>query len=825
MTTLQDAKLATLQAQLATTGHVNDLELLWVQALGATSGSIVDGWWEVFDAAAIPPGQFNDRAVAYIVSVAGAPPSDDYNEHWRHYWLNATLGPAPPPAFANVQHWFDFTDLATVFSDQAGTVPSVLGGAIRHVVNKGLDGTPATTTDGDATTVTLLDSGIVVGGVERTIGQSLDSTHALTLNHALPGGASGAAFAMLVRAEQAMTAARTIFAWGGMGANMVGNAGGPDPAPWNFSISGGGFIVSAKPVVPFEWVSIIVSKDGGTQDYFSRVSGTPELNSSPSPYSPVTFPGPGMTIFSTGNDIVELGELIIWDRALTLAERDAATAYFDTKYGTLPFIDVPSTVAELIHHYDLSDPLTVFRNTAGTQAAGEGDPIRLLLDKGTQISDLQSAGGGDQAPVYRESFLGGQNVGEFAPSANNRSLLGTDGPGLATSTTGISAALVFQIDQAIGGAVTVAAWGSAPNGFRGGREFGAGQFGWDMPGASSVFSLTPHVVGGWYLWYVSRPAGVGNAIYQKSGEAQQSTLLGAMLDILAGQSIGLTHITSQDFRIAEWVVWDGPLSLTELTELVNEIDVKYGTMPVLPPPPVPAPGNLLHHVDASDASTVWADAAATIPATNGATVERIDNKGTRGTPLLRVGFGPVTYLTGVLNGLNVIEFQSANGQLTITAESPGLAISATGFTSALITRRRGTVAVGNPILWRWSPAAGTPGPSLRLKGGTQDLAADVTGNPEEILIGASGLDTWYLIYISVDPVGADDAKYGSPGPEVVTPFGVPTDIPDLADVRWGTSNITMENVEAFFWDRPLTAAERAQLIAYADAKYGTLPHT
>lgn len=818
MTTLQDAKHAALLAGLGVTeGHVNDMELLWLQALGATSGNIVDAWWEVFDAAAIPPGQFNDRAVAYIVSVAGAPPSDDYNEHWRHYWLNATLGPPPPPAFANVLHWFDFTDGASVFSDQAGTLPSVPGGAIRHVVNKGLDGTPATAGDGDATTVTFLDSGIVVGGVERSIGQSVDSLHSLNLSHALPGGASGAAFAMLVRANQAMAAVRTIFTWGGMGANMVGNAGGPSPNPWNFSISGGGFIASAKPVVADEWVAILVSKDGGTQDYFSRVSGTPELNSSPSPYSPVTFPGPGMVIFSTGNDTVEMGELIIWDRALTLPERDAVDAYFDAKYGTLPLLGLPSTVAELIHYYDLTDNATVFRNTAGTQLAGEGDPVRLLVDKGNQPANLQSAGGGDQAPIYKQNFVGGQNVGEFAPSANNRSLLGTDGPGLATSTTGISAALVFQIDQAIGGAVTVAAWGSAPNGFRGGREFGAGQFGWDMPGASSVFSLTPHVVGGWYLWYVSRPGGVGTAYYQKSGEVQQSALLGAMLDILAGQSIGLTHITSQDFRIGEWAVWDGPLSLVELTELVDYADQKYGTLPILPPAAPPFAANLTHWWDFTDAATVWADTAGVVAITDGTTIQRVDDKGLAGDDLQDAA-SSITWHAGIVNGLSVARSPSTQAGSRFTSQALGTVVGgANGITIATFNRYT-AAPVG--LTKQFQIDNGPSNVSFETSFGTwseeHQLAGTTVSNKAVVV------NEWIWMYMSDGTGVLFRHQIGTAGAAKV-------DLPQSYQIQAGTpveiaaSQFQGEIGEILVYNRDLTAAEQTQLTAYFDAKYGVAP--
>jgi len=475
--------------------------------------------------------------------------------------------------------------------------------------------------------------------------------------------------------------------------------------------------------------------------------------------------------------------------------------------ATLP----PPFISDLQHWWDFTDASQVFQDVGGITPSGDGDPILRVNNKGYDGQPLIDAA---SQLIYTEDLLPGINVGSNAGLLPLITVLNN-----ALSTDGITVVLIVRSQDSA--TVNPLKW-----------EFSGdvSQIQADIDGSGNwevqfdladerdtVKSVVPDE-----LLSVYGAIKGGSLDYKASGAPLQSGSSGYPVTD-AGLTITVGDLTG---NIAEVLIYDFKLSVSQQAALEQRNNTKYGGLPVIIPsaPPPPAVGNLLHWVDATDAGTVWADAGATIPATNGVTVERIDNKGSRGTPFLRVGFGGVTYLTGVVNGLNVIEFTSSNGQLTITAESPGLAISGTGFTSALITRRRGTVPAGNPILWRWSPFAGSPGPSLRLKGGSQDLAADVTGNPEEILVGASGLDTWYLIYISVDPVGADDAKFGSPGPEIITPFGVPTDIPDLSDVRWGTSNITMENVEAFFWDRPLTLAERAALVSYADTKYGALPH-
>lgn len=471
----------------------------------------------------------------------------------------------------------------------------------------------------------------------------------------------------------------------------------------------------------------------------------------------------------------------------------------------------PPFISGLQHWWDFTDASQVFQDVGGVTPSGDTDPILRVNNKGYDGQPLIDAA---SQLTYTVDLIPGVNVGTNTGLLPLVTVLNN-----ALSTDGITVVIVLRSQD-----------GVTTNPLK-----------WDFGGDVSQIQADIDGSGNWEIQFdladerdTTKPVVTdellsvygaikgGSLDYKASGTPIQSGSSGypvtdPLLTLTVGEFSG---------NIAEILIYDFKLSTSQQSDLDRRIDSKYKGLPQFIPSttPPPAVGNLLHWADASDAGTVWQDAAGTIPAGNGDTVERIDNKGSRGTPFLRVGFGGVTYLTGVLNGENVIEFQSANGQLTIASESPGLAISATGFTSALITRRRQPVAAGSPIYWRWAPFIGNPGPSIRGKSPSNDIAADVTGNPEEVLIAASGLDTWYLVYISVDPVGADDAKYGSPGPEIVTPFGVPTDIPDLSDVRWSTSTLTVEHAEAFFWDRPLTAAERADLVTYANTKYGVLPH-
>jgi hypothetical protein len=476
----------------------------------------------------------------------------------------------------------------------------------------------------------------------------------------------------------------------------------------------------------------------------------------------------------------------------------------------------PPFVSNVQHWWDFTDAPTVFSDILGTILAGEGDPIRNVTNKGYDGQPLIEAGAA--VPEYNLAFINGLNVATNVGGNALTTILGN-----ALSVTGLTAVIVLRSQDA----------GGSPN-----------PLNWDFAGDASVMQADIAGSGNWevifndtdekdtlklvvpdeFVWLYGAISETFSIDYRASGGNLQSGVSGYPVT-----DAGLT-MNVADFigNVAEVIIYDKKLTAAEQVELTLYLDNKYDGLPeFIPSGPVPpAIGNLLHWVDAADAATVWADAGGTIPATNGVTVERIDNKGSRGTPFLRVGFGGVEYKTGVLNGLNVIEFTSISGQLSIIAESPGLPISTTGMTMAMVTRRiSATPPSGTQILWRWTPFGGVPGPGLRLDNFSADLKSVIDGIPDEDFVTPAVVNTWYLIYISLEPSGStNDAKFGSPGPEIITPFGDPTDIPDLADFRWSTGSTPMEHAEAWFWDRPLTLTERADLVTYANTKYGALPH-
>ena len=799
MSLLQDAKHNTLRTQLGVEGTVNDLELLWLQSLGATSGNIVDAWWEVFDTATIPAGQFNDRAVAYIVSVVGAPPSDDYNAHWLHYWQNATLAPPvpQPPRQANLQLWFDFSDASQVFEDVAGTIPATNGGLVRRVNDKGTNGVAASEAGGSVPTY-VTDNPI---GQNAAAGTLAITTGAVSA----PTGLAGITLAAIMQRNTAVDAIRNVFSWSGgpsivrIGEDVLGN--------WIVQFSAGIGPIVLRPTIIGEWLYIIGTINAGTGAYEARDGVT--VFSGTDTYGSFTPP-----LFTIGNIDGVLGEVLVYDVECNPSELDALEVYFKAKYDVdLPKQFLPDT-QDLLHWFDFTDPTQVFKNPPATQQALDGDFIRVVNNKGSNGTPISSASDG-QSPILRTGIVNGLQIADY--DVTTQTLDAIVAAGHASSSNGLSMAIVFKFISGPFATNSMAAWGSnlaRTTAARFGQFFVAG-----VPG--NVSSLGALGADTWYLGAFAFDGALGTDRWQFSGEALQSAALGALTDILAGSTIEIAN-ASVLIQVGEFAVWDGQLTAQEFSDVFSYADEKYGTLPIAPPPAPPAPGNLIHHVEPGDASTVWADAAATIPAIDGGVVARIDNKGTDGTPLATSTGGPI-YRTGVLNGTNVIDFSGA--RLEALAVAAGLTISTTGFTIAMVTRRRAS-HFGDSILWRWTPFAGTPGPSIRgkftLNGnfGRTDPLAD-----ENLVPDPSVIDQWYLMYWSVDPAGAvDDAKFGSPGPEIITPFGVPTDIAPASDVRYGTSSTFVSHAEAWFWNRPLTLAERAALVSLADTKYGTLPH-
>lgn len=327
MSQLNDAKLLTLRTQLGLEGHINDLELLWVQALGATSGLIVDAWWEVFDAAAVPAGQFNDRAVAYILAEVGAPPSEDYNAYWLHYWENATLGPVvpTPPAQANLQHWWDGTNPLSRWNDQAGTIQAIQGDLVRKLDDGGLGGLDISEAGTGVPTLSSVPGGVnglqVLNSVPTTGYFNSGVTQAFN---------AGMSMGHIVRMTSLAGSTTATFAYGS-GIDGINNQAVIAPATgWRVLAPGAGFQDYGR-LVAIEWLWMYMTIDAAG-NWAIRISGDAEVSGA-GVFS-AQAAGGNLSMFG-GN--LQGAETLVWDKGLSVAERAAFIAYADAKYGVMPF--------------------------------------------------------------------------------------------------------------------------------------------------------------------------------------------------------------------------------------------------------------------------------------------------------------------------------------------------------------------------------------------------------------------------------------------------------------------------------------------------------
>ena len=333
MTTLSDAKLTALENLTSNTGHVNDLEAEYLLSIivGTPKGnSIVDLWDTVFDEAAIAAGQFNDRLYAYMDSIVAPSTFDGFNARTQEYWENVDPGPAPaPPALASLEHWFDYTDAATCFSDAAGTILATNGSNLRNVTNKGTEGTPATNTTTPPQYLTNVVNGLNVA--DRVLGDVRLQAQAAAFT-----GANGGSIAAVARLTS-FTGANPEFIITGIG-NTAGQLMvrvNKSIGRWEAGIRNPFSIGTTKLTVINEWVYVYATHDLATGDTFVRASGAAEVAGNSVYIVPTGTPF-FVNLLDDGDN--QAGESMIWNKALNASERAALTAYFDAKYLTLPHV-------------------------------------------------------------------------------------------------------------------------------------------------------------------------------------------------------------------------------------------------------------------------------------------------------------------------------------------------------------------------------------------------------------------------------------------------------------------------------------------------------
>jgi hypothetical protein len=807
MTTLSDAKLAALQTLTGATGHVNDLEALYLSQLvtgPAVSDTIQDLWDQVFTEAAIPAGQFNDRWYAYMDFILAPATQDGYNGRAQEYWEGG--GTPIGPVAATLIHWFDFADPSQVFADTAGTIAAVPGDKLARVNNKGTNGTPliesvATSQPWWRDAVLNGLNAVEVGGDgQDKIGAIIAAGHAAST--------SGQSMMVVGRRLEPNGTAVIWTQWGNDARMLLFGT--------NQHVIDFGANVFLNPI-PAEdsWVMWYGSTaaDDPADNFF--ISPGPEVN------TPIANPAdiPVSSLFQIGHtspagSLMQITEVRFWDGPLSGAQRSALVTEINTKYGTLPTFGTPPLQGNLQHWFDFADAATLFSDVGGTIPAVGGGVVRNITNKGTDGTDLIQAG----TTMTRElAILHGKDVGRWTAAADLRANIAAAG---GAAWTMAAVARRTDVDPLVP-QVRFMRWGVSPGissmGFipdAAGRRVEGNHL-------SIPIGLNTQVQHNQNIWFGQVYAGDNvDSAFQATGGPEQAgpSSLGSNVpgasDFILGDALG--GLTGE---VGEVLVWDAKLSAADREAVFDYFNAKWGELGWI----VPDEADLLHWFDFSDAQTLFQNISGTQPVVNsGDTIARVENKGTDLTPLLQptAPLRPL-WITNAIGGKSAADFNAAGPAVLTNTIVNGLAPSIQGTAIGAVARFNNSFA-GDNDFFDWD---GVGGAILRWAG------LPVASRVVWLLAGSFTLvptpatvNDWYLMYANFDNVGADDALFGSPGPEIVGAIGTPGTIGGNNIMSIQTQTWNIEIAEVFLWDRALTIGERATLVAHVNTKYGALPH-
>lgn len=86
MSNINDYKLASLRTQLSVSaGHINDLELQYLQANGATANNVPDAWYQLFVLNGATSLNWNDAAMQFLVALGAT--GDNLQDNWAWFWI------------------------------------------------------------------------------------------------------------------------------------------------------------------------------------------------------------------------------------------------------------------------------------------------------------------------------------------------------------------------------------------------------------------------------------------------------------------------------------------------------------------------------------------------------------------------------------------------------------------------------------------------------------------------------------------------------------------------------------------------------------------
>lgn len=132
----------------------------------------------------------------------------------------------------------------------------------------------------------------------------------------------------------------------------------------------------------------------------------------------------------------------------------------------------------------------------------------------------------------------------------------------------------------------------------------------------------------------------------------------------------------------------------------SPLDRERNAPEIVAAPPLQA--NLLHWFDFADPSQVFADTAGTIAATEGVPIERINNKGTDGTPITKAGPNVPEFRTNVINGLSVAR-TTVSGNTLASVIAAGIPLGG-GVTAFAVWKRAGGAPLAEERIVEWDQA-------------------------------------------------------------------------------------------------------------------------
>ncbi len=293
----------------------------------------------------------------------------------------------------------------------------------------------------------------------------------------------------------------------------------------------------------------------------------------------------------------------------------------------------------------------------------------------------------------------------------------------------------------------------------------------------------------------------------------------------AGQTLfwgARTATIGIDGAVGELLFWNKNLDPSETDLLETYITKKWGITWLTNA--LPAPENIVHRFDFSDTSTLWRDAAGTLPVTaSGDAILRVDNKGFDGTALLQSNgssLAPIwTNDTGAINGLGVGDFSLSTVRVSaIIADSQGADLGDYTCLFVAVTDNFSGADIG----FGWGSTFSELGTRFFAETAFHALVNGVTFNACTASVPASGVV--YAVMMDNDGNDNQEVRYSfdagastgtatSGGPQDGTVFAVGTD-------PTGANGHDGRIAELIVWTPSLTSAERDALEVYVTDRWG-----